>query len=333
MDIINSNLPEDISNKIRNIHLFKDKNHILKKDQLRWTLTKSGYYTVKSLYDKLNENATDIVSLDLPKYFWTAIWKLYMSQRIKLFLWKCLQNALSTNFKLYGKVRDVELQCTMCGTATETTEHLLLHCPYATEVCKLAPNPISLNIDSSSTLLTLCKDWINNPRREISLEIMLTKMWFIWKERCNKVFEKKSTSAKSSRNSRTYFFLVKQKDFAGYAIILRDNAGNLGGGKAGQSTSSNPQEVEAIGVLQAATWAQENGLENFSIEGDCESLFKYMYGKNSDISWRSKAYLDEVKRLAQLCNNFLGFYFVPRQGNRAANILAKFVRPLNSSIL
>ncbi|XP_026410577.1 uncharacterized protein LOC113305791 [Papaver somniferum] len=213
----------------------------------------------------------------------------------------------------------------MCGNANETTEHLLFHCPCATEVWNLALNPISLNIDTSSTFLYLYQNWIRKPRSEISLELMLTKMWFIWKERCNRAFENKSTSARSlsqaiqghisfwskkgspqstkinhckNNSVKTWQAPLGNKikinfDAArisnnlpsSYVIILRDNAGDTGGGKAGQSTSQDPQEAEAIGVYRAENWAQETGLENFSIEGDCESLFNYMKGKNSDISW------------------------------------------------
>ncbi|XP_026445573.1 uncharacterized protein LOC113346223 [Papaver somniferum] len=244
---------------------------------------------VKSLYDKLNETGVDIVSLNLPDSFWIALWKLDISQRIKLFLWKCLQNSLSTNSKLFGKVNDVDPYYTMCGTEIETTENLLLHCPYAKEIWNSSPNPITLNINISSTFLELCKDWIKNPRKQISLELILTKMWFIWKEKYNRVFENKATTVKNLameiqghvafwaqrsnlQNKAIYLkkntlkplwqapskYTLKINVYAAwisdslpfsYALILRDDTGISGGGKAGQSTTTDLQEAEALGMM------------------------------------------------------------------------------------
>ncbi|XP_026458944.1 uncharacterized protein LOC113359545 [Papaver somniferum] len=197
-------------------------------------------------------------------------------------------------------------------------------------------------------------------------------MWFIWKERCNRVFENKSTTVKNlameiqghvafwaqRSNLQNKAKKLKKKTLkplwqapskdtlkinvdaawisdslpSSYALILRDDTGISGGGKARQSATADPQESEALGVMQAAIWAYEKGLEKFNIEGDCKSIFKYLQGKAADISWCSRDYLDEANRLAHLCNNFLGFYFVPRLGNGVADTLAKFVRPLNTTV-
>ncbi|XP_026383644.1 uncharacterized protein LOC113279154 [Papaver somniferum] len=300
------------------------------------------------------------------------MWKLDISQRIKLFLWKCLQNALPANSKLFGKVKDVVPHCTMCGVEIETTEHLLFHCPYAKEVWNSSPYPISLTLDTSSKILDLCKDWLNNPRKEISIELILTKMWFTWKERCNRVFEDKAKTAISMAieiQRHIYFWSKRsckpkktkqvqkkkaspiwkspQKDSlkinvdaawisetlpSGYALVMRNGVGPFEGGRAGQSAGSDPQEAEAIRVLQATVWAKEKNIKNFSIEGDCERLFNYFHRNNSDISWRAKACLDELNMIENLCTNFWGFYFVPRLGNMAADTLAKFIRTTNSAL-
>ncbi|XP_026419828.1 uncharacterized protein LOC113315792 [Papaver somniferum] len=197
-------------------------------------------------------------------------------------------------------------------------------------------------------------------------------MWFIWKERCDRVFENKSKSARSltleiqrhlefwstrkrkahkpkglKKKKQTHIWKAPTKDTlkinvdaawvsvllpSNYALILRNDARKCEGGRAGKSAGSCPQEAEAIGVLQAAIWAKEKQIRSFSIEGDCESIFNYLHGHNPDISWRTKACLDEANRIAQLCHNFLGFNFVPRLGNQVANVLAKFIRPLNSVV-
>lgn len=93
-------------------------------------MEKSRVYIVKSIYDKLNEVGTHIVSSSLPETFWKALWKLN-TRRIKLFFfWKCLHN-LATNAKLFGKVKDIDPSCPMCGEEMETIKHLVIHFRYA----------------------------------------------------------------------------------------------------------------------------------------------------------------------------------------------------------
>ncbi|XP_026451285.1 uncharacterized protein LOC113351535 [Papaver somniferum] len=55
LPIIFSVFPTDIANKIRTIHIFVGDHQNTRTHQLRWNLTNNGEFTVKSMYDKLNE--------------------------------------------------------------------------------------------------------------------------------------------------------------------------------------------------------------------------------------------------------------------------------------
>ncbi|XP_026383428.1 uncharacterized protein LOC113278920 [Papaver somniferum] len=127
----------------------------------------------------------------MPDSFWEKLWKLNLPQRIILFTWKCLQNALLVNFKL-ARFMKVSLKCPFGCDSDKTIEHLLFHCSFAKSVWDSNPNPIHLNFDCSVTFLDMCKTLIEKPSIDIPLEIILTKIWFIWKERCNWVFGKKT---------------------------------------------------------------------------------------------------------------------------------------------
>ncbi|XP_026437286.1 uncharacterized protein LOC113335458 [Papaver somniferum] len=249
------------------------------------------------MYEKLNESGLDITSLSLPESLWKSLWRLNISERIKLFLWKCLQDVLPTNAKLYGKVKDVSPLCTMCKNEIETTEHLLFHCNNAASIWNSAPNP-AISLDLSRKLR-------NN---------------FKWKAPSlgNLKFNVDATWISESLPST-------------YAFILRNELGKCEGGKAGLAAGLDPSEAEAIGVWQKAVWANEKQIKNFSIEGDCESLFNYINGQNADVSWRAKAYMQESHRLAHLCNNFLGFVFVPRLGNQVDDTIAKFAKNVSNN--
>ncbi|XP_026459741.1 uncharacterized protein LOC113360447 [Papaver somniferum] len=194
-------------------------------------------------------------------------------------------------------------------------------------------------------------------------------MWFIWKERCDRIFEAKnkdsivlnleilrhiefwSTKKKAipqelSRKKRNSFkwkapslgnlkfnvdaTWISESLPSTYAFILRNDSGNCEGGKAELAAGLDPQEAEAIRVWKTAVWANEKQIKNFSIEGDSESLCNYINGQNADVSWRAKAYMQEAHRLSHLCNNFLGFFFVPRLENQVVDNIAKFAKNVNT---
>ncbi|XP_026459388.1 uncharacterized protein LOC113360052 [Papaver somniferum] len=115
-----------------------------------------------------------------------------------------------------------------------------------------------------------------------------------------------------------------------YAFISRNGTRDCEGGKVGLPAGLDPQEAEAIGVWQTKVWAKEKQIKNFGIEGDCESLFNYINGQNADVSLTTKAYIQEAHILAHLCNNCLGFVFVPRLGNQVADNIAEFAKNVNN---
>ncbi|XP_026400661.1 uncharacterized protein LOC113296574 [Papaver somniferum] len=118
---------------------------------------------------------------------------------------------------------------------------------------------------------------------------------------------------------------------AGLSLILRSDAGTIEQCRAGAFTASTPEEAEALGLLEGAKWAAENGLTNFSIEGDCKNLFDYLNGIESSLEWQNISVLDQVIHTLKSCNNFLGFYFVPRSANNVADIMAKEARSFSST--
>ncbi|XP_026398543.1 uncharacterized protein LOC113294367 [Papaver somniferum] len=113
---VRNNFPQSFSDAILKIKLFPDSNGNMKTDTLRWLLTKNGKVTVKSLYAKLQNNETNQTiqsNQNTPSSitFWTAFWNLNISQRIKIFLWKCINNALPVR-KLLGQYRDnIDTHC------------------------------------------------------------------------------------------------------------------------------------------------------------------------------------------------------------------------------
>ncbi|XP_026410648.1 uncharacterized protein LOC113305871 [Papaver somniferum] len=109
------------------------------------------------------------------------------SQRIKLFIWKCLQDALPTRQKL----RSVDNKCVFCNDAVESTYHLFFHCDYAKAVWNLPPMALQ-GAPVNISFLHRYNNWIAGDLNSISMVLATTKCLFIWKEMCLKFFEDKS---------------------------------------------------------------------------------------------------------------------------------------------
>ncbi|XP_026459934.1 uncharacterized protein LOC113360661 [Papaver somniferum] len=265
---------------------------------------------------------------------------------------------------MYNKLNertDVSPNCTFGCIENETIEYLLFHCPYAKSVWASEPSPLNINFDNSKKFLDICKHWLENDNPIVPLEIILTKVWFIWKERCNRSFEKTEQTYsqlaleiqrhlsfwyKDSYQEKDTSTRFKEKPIwdapshdqkklnidavwtsvnepSSFSLILRNDAGKFVQGRAGSISATSPEEAEALGLLHASAWAVEEGLTNFSVEGDCKNLFDYRNGKPSQITWKNQKIMNEVKRDFNLCQHFLGFFYVPRLANNVVDILAK----------
>ncbi|XP_026452093.1 uncharacterized protein LOC113352496 [Papaver somniferum] len=232
------------------------------------------------MYNKLNEKTINNYNLGQLDSFWKHLWALEISQRIKIFTWKCLQNAVSTNLKLSRFKKDITPTCTFGCMESESIEHLFLHCSFAKAVWTTNPYPVELNFNNSTTFLDVCKEWICKDNPTIHIEIIMTKIWFIWKGRCNRTFGKqqqshnqlaleiqrhlvfwhkdkytvhtRSTNVGNSSNDKWQAPGAGQDKItldaawisidvlAGFSLIFRNAAGNFEQGKARPITDSSP---------------------------------------------------------------------------------------------
>lgn len=124
-----------------NIRLLCSHQGILYKDKLRWKLEKNGIFIVKSLYAKLLEPRNANVNTVRRKKFWKNLWNLNVSQRIKLSIWKCLNNALATRQNFSFIMRGIDSSCPFCGSAVESLTHIFFDCSFAKSVWALPPVP------------------------------------------------------------------------------------------------------------------------------------------------------------------------------------------------
>ena len=62
---------------------------------------------------------------------WKALWKLPLPQRVLLFGWKCLNNAIQVRKLLHSKSISSNALCPICNKLEESIEHALFLCEHA----------------------------------------------------------------------------------------------------------------------------------------------------------------------------------------------------------
>jgi hypothetical protein len=93
-----------------------------KQDKFGWSLSRSGCFTVKSMYlDLMNGHA---------KYLRKYIWKIKVPLKIKIFMWFRHHKVLLTKNNLVKRSWQGNKSCSFCHK-DETIQHLFFKCPFA----------------------------------------------------------------------------------------------------------------------------------------------------------------------------------------------------------
>ena len=145
-------------------------------------LDKSGTYTSKSGYLSQRLHTTALpANYTVPTNFnWNKmIWKAQLLQKIQLFLWKVMQNAVPTSENLQKKGLLENTNCIRCGER-ETTIHLFFHCHFAQRVWELAPWSSPANLTQALSFgekLVASYQCINLPPVGTNINLF---PWIVW---------------------------------------------------------------------------------------------------------------------------------------------------------
>ena len=191
-------------NMLRELFHWKDIQIVLRQkpvvsmeDSLCWALTRNGVYTVKSGYDFISnqvhhdlfKKAEENPSLN-PLFL--KIWNLHTVPKIKNFLWRLLNGSIAVEDRLRTRGLKNADGCLLCGSESETINHVMFQCSLSRQVwaMSLVPSPLNGFGDSLFTNLAHLFDMSTNPSlspllREISPWIL----WALWKNRNKNLFE------------------------------------------------------------------------------------------------------------------------------------------------
>ncbi|CAL1361451.1 unnamed protein product [Linum trigynum] len=179
-------------------------------DQLRWKLTTNGAFSTKTAFQVISPH---IPSTEQPA-FWKSIWKLHVPERVRVFIWMVVKNKITTNSVRKFRHLTSDDSCPSCEGTAETAIHCLRDCPRAQIVWSkiISPDHIGqfMASDRDRWLRSNVTDnktgfWPGEWGSFFSLVL-----WFIWKQRNEKVFRGNTLSPSSLCN----YVVIKAKEWA-----------------------------------------------------------------------------------------------------------------------
>ncbi|CAA7058564.1 unnamed protein product [Microthlaspi erraticum] len=225
-------------------------------DSYIWLSTKSGDYSVKTGYHSAvaaQELLTDPHNMHDPINWMSDVWNGKFSPKLKVFLWKTLQETLLVGENLLNRGLMDTACCIHCGEL-ETTEHLFFHCPYALAVWSLAPFSITLNlnqIQSFSAALTTSKSWICLPPIGAgSRPLFPWIVWAIWKARNTLIFEDRLFQPEETIHKA----VTEAKEWQSSQLLSQPLV------RSPFAITRSPDQIRALTYFTDGAWCKDSGI-------------------------------------------------------------------------
>ncbi|KAK7251071.1 hypothetical protein RIF29_33950 [Crotalaria pallida] len=164
-------------------------------DELIWSATRDGVYSVRSGYHTLmsNHDAIQPSSSSTVDTLWQKIWKINAHPRCKDLVWRASKNILPVRANLFNRGIQVDPVCPLCGDTLESVSHALLQCRLVNPVwfaSHLAIHiPMDYEIDFGSWFLHM----ITTGDRDAAASIC-NLLWAVWARRNDWVHNSRQSS-------------------------------------------------------------------------------------------------------------------------------------------
>ena len=90
-------------------------------DKVVWTASRSGAFSVKSLYSILEPRGSSL-------FPYGSIWRANVPPKVAFFAWEASWGKILTLEQLQRRGYSLANRCVLCLSKEETVDHLLLHC-------------------------------------------------------------------------------------------------------------------------------------------------------------------------------------------------------------
>lgn len=173
--------------------------HQQTEDFVAWHLTKNGIFSVRSAYYKQWEDTYANEKMNTfgqggstPHPIWKKLWNLKLPGKVRIFIWRCLHNAIPCLCVLANRHIGNNSQCPICNQSAEDISHALFKCERAKLVWEALGWKSSIEkavlVDRSGTSIMdflLCDQSSQNPYMEPVQfsEVVATTCWYLWWQR------------------------------------------------------------------------------------------------------------------------------------------------------
>uniref|UniRef100_A0A803NSG7 Uncharacterized protein n=1 Tax=Cannabis sativa TaxID=3483 RepID=A0A803NSG7_CANSA len=310
-------------------------------DKIIWHHETTGIYTVKSGYilaSKFADQEAPSVS-SLSTQLWKHFWKLNIPSKVRIFLWKAVQECLPVAAILQQRHIAASAICSLCRSNNESIVHALFLCKRAKKVWRGSSFLLDRIIHESSTFKDIffkaSETW---PQQE--LEQFACILWSIWTER-NKEYhgtkpkphevllvsalsylgefqasrQASPTNLRNEvhRNNEPTRFLVAQSSSDGQVVAAMSKP---------HPGCFKPEVMEALALRYSLQWLQSMNLPIHYIETDSLLVVKGLQARSLNVS----DFHSVLHDISILMSNFPGVQIshVFRSANTFAHILAKY---------
>jgi hypothetical protein len=156
-------------------------------DHFKWSLTKSGLFTVHSMYQHLIDSRTPFLH--------KRIWKIRIPLKIKIFLWFLQRGVVLTKDNLAKKNWKGSQQC-ICCNMNESIQHLFIDCPLTQMIWRIIF--FATNLKPPRSIHHMFGSWLNNQDKKIKSLIWVgvaAFCWALWRCRNDVIFKNLKTNS------------------------------------------------------------------------------------------------------------------------------------------
>ncbi|XP_074306467.1 uncharacterized protein LOC141641714 [Silene latifolia] len=185
-------------------------------DSFYWKFSKHGVYTVKSGYyvaKALSDGPTtgadrSRMPSTIVAFCKSKLWKLPISHKLRVFLWKFMANALPVGSEFLKRTMSWRSSCTLCEglpTCVESISHLFRDCSFAKALWFGCPLGIRItrevDIDVRIWVINWVKYFLIGPDPNSLLFPLIATLWRIWCCRNDMVFRSRRPWPMGALNS------------------------------------------------------------------------------------------------------------------------------------
>ncbi|XP_074301690.1 uncharacterized protein LOC141633105 [Silene latifolia] len=179
-------------------------------DAAYWNLSKDGRYSVKTGYyaalaSNLSRSSTrtdvDRMNPQIVSFCKGRLWKLPISLKWRLFIWKFLANALPLGIGFLKRKLNYNIFCTLCQSSddmVETANHLFMDCKFAQSLwfgCQLGlKSSAGIDIDVRIWFINWINYFVKSDNSRSLIFTLVATLWRIWCCRNEMVFRKQCHS-------------------------------------------------------------------------------------------------------------------------------------------